>query len=633
MTLRSAILTLALLPVLLTACAREEAPPADRDVALRRLVAHLAVKDDAAAVADLRAYLQRVPDDPVMRYNLACLDARRGEVDQALTELRLALRHGYRRLDQVRQDPDLASLQADPRLEALLTAHADTLTAAAASATIKVSGDQWSDPRPLVGGGTVRVRVTVDALEVATDVLTEATAGWLVVAVPSDPAAYESSRWFQYQLQRQGDRLVAEPATATASGSHLSVPWSSLVPHQPPLDLLLGLNLVLDTPAGRRSLVVDPLLAAGDVGWRRYAPLVIDPGERPLALLTARPDTRLAIGDTVAVEVACQGQADGEVLVSMLVDGDEVAALPVFSEFGLGYDTALLPLGADGARWVSLAAAAGELRWSGQVFHLPSDWFLTRNAALEAVAGVEQDIVRFWLFRVLRGQQGFDPRSDPTPLAEAVAAVEALLARQAATGSVLPDSATVMAVAVRTGGDALVEARVCLPPTARRPAATAATLVLVDDAMALDRVAADLHAHDPDRLVLVLPAAPTAGADGATVARIHAAGQWLRKLVPAVKSVDLVGVGRAATSAVLAAMVAPSAWSRLRLWADWTLDPWPLVADGALVERVPPGLAALTPSTSLPAGAGARAAAVASALGGTLTERHGDDRLADWLAR
>jgi len=319
--------------------------------------------------------------------------------------------------------------------------------------------------------------------------------------------------------------------------------------------------------------------------------------------------------------------------VSMQVDGVEIATLPVFSEFGLGYDTALLPLGVDNARWVSIAAEAGGLTWSSRVYRLPSDWFLTRNAALEAVDGVEQDILRFWLFRVLRGQQTFDPRDAPAPLAEAVAEAEALLARHAATGSVLPAEPTVMRVAVRTGGDALVEARVCLPAADRRPAATAASLVLVDDTEDLERVAAELHAHDPATLVLVLPAAPTAGADGAIVARIHAAGQWLRRLIPPVKTVQLVGVGRAATSAVLAAQVAPSAWSQLRLWADWTLDPWPLVADDALVSRVPPGLAALQPRTSLPAAAGARAAAVATALGGTLVDRRDDDRLADWLAR
>ncbi|MEZ4389272.1 MAG: hypothetical protein R3D98_17130 [Candidatus Krumholzibacteriia bacterium] len=633
MPFRSAVTALLLAVLVLGACSREPRPPADRDVAMRRLVAHLAVSDDAAALDDLRGYLDRVPRDPVMRYNLACLLARLGEPDGALAALRLALHDGYRRLDQIRQDEDLAALRDDPRLEALLTAHIDSLTALTAAATLEVAGDQWSVPHDLSGGGSLRVRVTPDALEVASDLLADARSGWLVVAVPTDLATFETRRAFVFTLRSADDALVAEPPTIQVAGNRLRVPWSAVVPQQPPLDLLLGLNLVLESRSGRHALIDDPLLGSSDTDWRRYAPLVIDPGAHPAPLLVARPDTRLAIGDTLAVEVAVQGQPDGEVPVSLQVGGREAAEVAVVSESGLGYDTVLLALGTGGPGWVELGAASGSLRWSGTAYRLPSDWFLTHNAALETVPLVEQDIVRYWLFKVLRGHQVFDPRDDPAPLAEAVARTEALLARFTATGSVLPDTAAVMPVAVRTGQDALMEARLALPDAARRDLIASAGLVLVDDAIALADVSADLHRAAPDGLWLVLPAAPGAGLDQATVARVHAAGQWLRELMPSVTEIGLVGVGRAATSAVLAAQAAPSAWADLRLWADWTLDPWPLAATGSLAESVPLGVRALAPRISLPPATGVRAAAVAAALGGTVEPRDPGSTLVGWLMR
>jgi hypothetical protein len=248
------------------------------------------------------------------------------------------------------------------------------------------------------------------------------------------------------------------------------------------------------------------------------------------------------------------------------------------------------------------------------------------------VPAVEQDIVRFWLFKVLRGHQTFDPHDDPAPIAEAVGRVEELLGRHAATGSVLPDSAAVLTVAIQSGPDALQEATLVLPEASRRPAMRRATLVLVDDAPALTRIARDLHAAAPDRLWLLATAAPQPGLDGAVVAQVHRTLQWLRQLMPSLQKVELVGVDRAATSAVLAAQASPTAWSRLSLWADWTLDPWPLTDDQDLMATPPGGLLQLAPRTSLlDATPTARAQAVGQAIGGTVVQRGPDDQLIDWL--
>jgi len=625
MTIRLSVLILLVCVLVTGACGPDPEPPADREVTMRRLAFRIAADDDGGAIDDLRTYLDRVPDDPTMRYNLACFLARRGEPELAFDELELALRHGYRHLDRIRQDQDLAALRSDDRLEVMLIAHADSLNALAEAATIDVSGDRWSEPRLLQGGGSVRVRVTAEALEVSGELLPTIEQGHLVVAVPVDLEAHETHRWFEFQLGGDNPDLSIDDDA-------LLVPWSSLVPHQPPLDLRLGLNLRFETSRGHHALVPDPLASEPGYPWRRYAPLVIDPGDRPMPLLAARPATRLAVGDSVSVEVAVQGQPDGEVPVTMRVDGRDAATLAVPSEFGLGYGTMLLSLGLDAPGWATLTATAGDLTWSGRVYRLPGDWFLTHNAALDDVPEVERDIVRYWLFKVLRGQQSMDPHDDPAPLAEAVRHTEELLARHAATGSVVPDSATVLTVAIHTNQESLQEASLALPPADRRSRARAATLVLVNDTPTAVRVAAALHQANPTRIWLVAAAAPIPGNDGAVVAQVHRTLQWLRQLLPSLERVALVGAGRGATSAVLAAQASPTAWASLSLWADWTLDPWPLAADQDLATTAPPGLATLSPRVSLPeAPMTGRVATVATALGGTVERRPPEAELADWL--
>lgn len=62
---------------------------------------------------DLRLSASR-PADPTVRYNLACSFALSGRVEDALAALRTAVDLGYRDLDHLLSDPDLASLREEP---------------------------------------------------------------------------------------------------------------------------------------------------------------------------------------------------------------------------------------------------------------------------------------------------------------------------------------------------------------------------------------------------------------------------------------------------------------------------------------------------------------------------------------
>jgi hypothetical protein len=76
-------------------------------------------------------YLARHPGDADMHYNLACAEARAGDLAMAAEALAAALRHGYDRLEAMQRDPDLAPLRETAAYERLLAKWSRTVAAAA----------------------------------------------------------------------------------------------------------------------------------------------------------------------------------------------------------------------------------------------------------------------------------------------------------------------------------------------------------------------------------------------------------------------------------------------------------------------------------------------------------------------
>ena len=68
-------------------------------------------------------YLAARPDDPAMRYNLACVDARAGDLEDAARSLDRALSSGYEDLDRIVTDPDLARLRETARFAEIMDRH------------------------------------------------------------------------------------------------------------------------------------------------------------------------------------------------------------------------------------------------------------------------------------------------------------------------------------------------------------------------------------------------------------------------------------------------------------------------------------------------------------------------------
>jgi len=90
---------------------------------LGHVYTHLGRYQDGLAV-DAKL-VEAAPDDPTVRYNLACSQALLGQSDEAIATLRIALELGYDDLDFMREDGDLESLRDDPRFRDLLARLAD----------------------------------------------------------------------------------------------------------------------------------------------------------------------------------------------------------------------------------------------------------------------------------------------------------------------------------------------------------------------------------------------------------------------------------------------------------------------------------------------------------------------------
>jgi tetratricopeptide (TPR) repeat protein len=72
------------------------------------------------AIVDFKRAIELNPDLVVDYYNLACLYSLQGEIDTAFDFLEKAFRKGYKKLEQVLNDPDLAVLRENPAFQDIM---------------------------------------------------------------------------------------------------------------------------------------------------------------------------------------------------------------------------------------------------------------------------------------------------------------------------------------------------------------------------------------------------------------------------------------------------------------------------------------------------------------------------------
>ena len=564
-----------------------------RDPAMQRLGQQLQADLLADARRDLADYLTRLPGDAIMQYNLACLDAVFGDTASALVRLDRALAAGYRDLERPFHDPDLAILADDPRLAAKLDSARAILVDDMQRAAFFLEENFWSEPMSLVpdpfgpgapaDSGQSRVRFDAEALVFeVTPPAGGADEIIACIALPTSLDNHETRRWFEFRARLDTPGLVPrtarhghlDAAPGTARLEHdcevwlLTIPWASLHPYRPPVELVLGVNVVLrretgTVPADRWALIRDPHAASTVQPWRRFAPATLDPGLAPTPLITGRCDTYLVIGDSLTVELGIQGLPGGPATVVQYTGtATPDTIFSVIIDPDLSYLTLDFALPAEPPNgWFDLAVQltapdGGVYRWQDRGFRLQPDWFIVQNERLDGVREIEQPIVQYQLFGALRGQQSFQPHDDPSALARAALTTEMLLDRAEATGSVLPTEAGDYEVAFPAGNDALQSCRLVLPVATRRRGAALVAVVTADQRQAAI-VAAELaiaRTGDESSQFLVLGAPVTPGRVDSSAAVVVDALAWVQGLL-GVATVRLVGTGVAASVTLQAAML------------------------------------------------------------------------------
>jgi len=90
---------------------------------LNRAATHIELNELKTVEDDLRQADKLMPTHHGPALSLATLHARQGRTEAALTALDQAFTRGYKRIDELRRDPDFASLVRLPEFEALLRKH------------------------------------------------------------------------------------------------------------------------------------------------------------------------------------------------------------------------------------------------------------------------------------------------------------------------------------------------------------------------------------------------------------------------------------------------------------------------------------------------------------------------------
>jgi hypothetical protein len=624
-----------------------------RHRAMSRLGTRIKAGELEAARRDLADHVARFPGDAVMQYNLACLVATAGDADSALTLLQAAIEAGYRDFHQMRTSPYLALLASDPRLHAMLEQAQTDLLERMLGTAFHLVEDAWSDPiallpdphGPLTDPGTGAVRFRFDherltaAIELPQGAGDEVIA---VVALPQSLEEHETSRWFELRGSLSGPGLLdltgrhgqktALPGAARLEfpdgkdNEHdriLHIPWAGLHPYRPPIELLLGLNIVIRQgnrshdlpaagPAQRWDLIGDPHAGSRLQTWRRFVPVDLDPGPAPAPLLAGRLDNYLVIGDVLSVELGLQGAAGGPARLALYSGTTSLATEPdtvlqATMEPDLAFFTAEYHLGhLPAPGWFQVAAdvtdAAGTtFVWQDRGFRLTPDWFIEQHARLDGVLPAERTIVQYQLMGTLRGQQAFNPHDDPAPLAASAQAAQELLDRAEALGTVLPREAGILEAGFPSGQDVLLSCMLVLPDQEGRLAGEV-VLVIVPDREHLGALARELdRSRDAGdaRLFLVTAMTHLPGQPESATPMIRAALDWIRELAEP-EAVRLAGIAAGAEMALHAALDEPHLWQGLLLLGGTGFDPRVLAEPRAIIAEMKDGLGSLPVVLNLP---------------------------------
>ena len=455
---------------------------------VRRLHEALAVNRAAGDYDMCRELLEELrthrPADPRVPYNLACIETLAGHGNAALVALREAAALGWDDVRTLEADRDLAKIHARQAYKALIVDLVDALMAEAQARVYDLEDGRMQSLDPLsLRGGKDRIRLDMgfddDGLrfDVTSPPGVFAADGdgelELTIAVPDSLHSFDTRRAWRFgfgmndgtpygRLIALPGRAVGEPMSDLApvlrpapagSALEIRIPWAYLEPYTPPADMLYGVNVGFPGSTRIAPLIGDPALSDPGAEWRRFRPvrLHLDADSTPClaghvsnALVGLRPvEIELVAWCAEAGEYVLSTDVQDEEFRSVVGTGgeDETVALQAGRNVLLRRaDLSGLP--EDPYRvTATLTSATGETTsWQTRLLRLRGDWTHLARDRAKPLSPEEQSSLLWRLDLIDREMAKRDVRMFPTALWSTVRDVEALLARHAETGTILPES-------------------------------------------------------------------------------------------------------------------------------------------------------------------------------------------------
>ncbi len=443
-----------------------------------------------------------------------------------------------------------------------------------------------------------------------------------------------------------------QPKFRGAGTSHLimdaSIPWTAISPFHPLIDGALGLDVALLTADGELgpNLAPKKLWLQPDAAHVPVARLEFDLATAPAGALEGRTPATIINGRAVALNLAATADGDGDGTLTIdFRDGDGKSLLAA----GPKEETVTLAKGLNAINRavdfsqvrrgpcrieVSLKLPSGlQSNWSTWLLNLGQGWQESYHAAIGKLPADEQPTAQYFLAAVTDGVARHRARRHPGALTTTLGDLNLMLARFKQTGSLLPAEGLAPFVYLGPGG----ADRLChlVVPTGRPAGAKLQPIVLVgqdaDDgprlagriqryleqgpgksageaATVADTTASKATAETTNRAatnpaattpaawpVFVIAAAEDPATGASPAAELRACVQWAQQRFSA--GPVLLAAQRAAVAPALAlTRDRDLRISRLLLFADETLSPWPGATPAELDRRVgpPPPRADLT---------------------------------------
>jgi len=537
---------------------------------------------DAAREA-LGRWIAIAPDNPRLRYNMACLDARLDAPDDAVAALAQAFRLGFDDLRRAQDDPDLASLR---KHEGFLALIGETSAALAAVATERTLRLPWADARHLTmldaqgrpsparsASASVDEQGLAVVVTVPTGDIEPGPAPWyegggvvVTVAAPGPDDRFDSERAWRFGfgmkdglatgmvLNHPGRVLdqnvldlaprIDRDAAAGSATVAIRIPWAHTAPYAPPADTMFGLNVEVVGPGGEpaAALVRDPASGFTSAPRRRYTPVIVEPGAATPPSLQGRVANTVVGNRPLAIDLTAWFPTDGHSeLFTEIQDMDGNSLVTAGETAG---DVEIVAGRNDWRRWAdlsrlpdgpyrllaTLALDDGEvLTWGAGLFRFGGEWMPRTRDRIKPLPEAEKPSIFWRLELVSDALIGRDPRRSPATLITTVAETDRLLERFRNTGTILPSGGSLDAFV--PSADGVGHAVLVITPEGWSRE-TKAPVVILDGPDGMD---ADLRERDAfaDGPVVVRLPAETAG----DPLVIESVVMWLHGLLPGGRTV------------------------------------------------------------------------------------------------